>query len=109
MLKRGEFIADKVNDAIRRGLIVDENLLAQINIESQRSVNDSYDKSGNITDMRIIEYRKNRINTFRELSKPVQLGFKDESYYSESELIRGYVSPTYNQLSEDEKKIWCKN
>ena len=36
----------------------------------------------------------------------LNLGYKDESYFTESEMMLGYVSPSYEDLSKDEKEIW---
>lgn len=34
------------------------------------------------------------------------LGFRNETYFSEQELIQGYKVPTYDELSESEKEIY---
>jgi len=34
------------------------------------------------------------------------LGSKTESYFTEEEMMNGYISPSYNQLSIDEKILW---
>jgi hypothetical protein len=36
----------------------------------------------------------------------VDLGFKDESYFTESEMLLGYVAPTYEELSKDEQIMY---
>ena len=42
----------------------------------------------------------------KEVESTNMLGFKDESYLSEQEMIKGYVAPSYNQLSKEEKELW---
>lgn len=37
---------------------------------------------------------------------PVHFGTKDESYYTEKEMINGYTAPSYDELSESEKLIF---
>ena len=34
------------------------------------------------------------------------LGSKTESYFTEEEMMNGYIAPSYNQLSIDEKILW---
>ena len=34
------------------------------------------------------------------------LGFRNETYFTEQELIQGYKVPTYDELSESEKEIF---
>jgi hypothetical protein len=46
---------------------------------------------------------------FNEIQKPVsrgKIGYRDEAYWSEEEMINGYQIPTYNELSESEKLIY---
>jgi hypothetical protein len=48
------------------------------------------------------------------LSNPVRyftpdlMQHKNEAYYTEEEMIKGYVAPCYHQLSESEQKIYNK-
>lgn len=46
---------------------------------------------------------------FEEIQKPVsrgKIGYRDEAYWSENEMIHGYQIPTYEGLSESEKVIY---
>jgi hypothetical protein len=46
---------------------------------------------------------------FAEVQKPVsrgKIGYRDEAYWSEEEMIYGFQIPTYNELSESEKLIY---
>lgn len=46
---------------------------------------------------------------FAEVQKPVsrgKIGYRNEAYWSEEEMINGYQIPTYNELSESEKLIY---
>jgi hypothetical protein len=43
---------------------------------------------------------------FNEIQKPVsrgKIGYRDEAYWSEEEMINGYQVPTFDELSESEK------
>lgn len=46
---------------------------------------------------------------FDEIQKPVsrgKIGHRDDAYWSEEYMINGYITPTYNDLSESEKLIY---
>lgn len=46
---------------------------------------------------------------FEEIQKPVsrgKVGYRNEAYWSEEEMIYGYIAPTYDELSESEKVIF---
>jgi len=101
-----EFLASKVNDCIKNNVEVTESLLKTFKNEFNMIRQRGNVHRGTLTDRRIIEYRKNRINTFREIPKKVFLGYKDEAYNTESEMIIGYVAPSYKDLSKEEKEIW---
>jgi len=42
----------------------------------------------------------------KEVESTKILGVKNQSYLTEQEMIIGYVAPSYNQLSKEEKEIW---
>jgi len=101
-----EFLVHKINHCIEKGVKVDESLLKmfknEFNVIRQRG---SINRSISI-EKRIIEYRKENSEIKEELSRKVNLGYKDEAYNTESEMIIGYVTPGYKDLSKDEQKIW---
>lgn len=46
---------------------------------------------------------------FEEIQKPVsrgKIGYRNEAYHTEEYMINGYITPTYNELSESEKVIY---
>lgn len=46
---------------------------------------------------------------FEEIQKPVsrgKIGYRDDAYWTEDEMINGFRIPTYNELSESEKLIY---
>jgi Fe-S cluster biosynthesis and repair protein YggX len=46
---------------------------------------------------------------FEEIQKPVsrgKIGHRNEAYHTEDEMINGYITPTYEDLSENEKLIY---
>jgi len=36
----------------------------------------------------------------------VHFGSKDEAYFTENEMIKGYVAPAYSELSSEEQKLY---
>lgn len=54
------------------------------------------------------QYQSNYINNKRFRYKVINnsseiLGYKKESYFTESEMLIGYVAPSYDELSKEEK------
>ena len=101
-----EFLAHKINHCVEKGIKVDESLLKmfknEFNVIRQRG---SINRSISI-EKRIIEYRRENSEIKEELSRKVNLGSKDESYLTESEMLIGYVAPSYEDLSVEEKIIY---
>ena len=48
--------------------------------------------------------KKDRKKEFKRGS--LHLGYKDERYFTESEMMLGYVAPSYSDLSNDEKVMF---
>ena len=79
----------------------------------------SYKKAIDVLDMCLLNnplmseytgnYDSNRLFRYKVIpSKECILGFKDETYLTESEMIIGYVAPSYKDLSKEEKIIFDK-
>jgi hypothetical protein len=49
-----------------------------------------------------------RERKLRLASSRIHFGIKNEAYYTEEEMIIGYVIPKYEELSPEEKKIYDK-
>jgi len=52
---------------------------------------------------------KAQIQLYKEKEKsitPIHYGYKSEQYSTEEEMIRGYIPPVYEELSESEKAIY---
>lgn len=46
---------------------------------------------------------------FEEIQKPVsrgKIGYRNEAYWSENEMINGYIQPLFEDLSLEEQKIY---
>jgi len=79
----------------------------------------SYKKAIDVLDMCLLNnplmseytgnYDSNRLFRYKVIpSKECILGCKDETYLTESEMIIGYVAPSYKDLSKEEKIIFDK-
>ena len=99
-----EYLTKKINEAISREIAVTDDLLTQIQIEFRKLRNNKFHKENSVIVKRIKSYR-NRIKIYTPALK-VDLGFKDESYFTEIEMMLGYVAPIYEDLSKDEKLMY---
>ena len=99
-----EYLSNKINEAISKELDITDDLLTQIQIDFRKLRNNKFHKENSVIVKKIKSYR-NRIKIYTPALK-VDLGYKDESYFSEEEMMLGYVAPSYEDLSKDEKEIW---
>ena len=99
-----EYLTKKINEAISKEIPVTDDLLTQIQIDFRKLRNNKFHKENSVIVKRIKSYR-NRIKIYSPALK-VDLGFKDESYFTESEMLLGYVAPIYEDLSKDEKLMY---
>lgn len=99
-----QYLSIKINEAISKELDITDDLLTQIQIDFRKLRNNKFHKENSVIVKRIKSYR-NRIKIYTPALK-VDLGYKDESYFSESEMMLGYVAPGYEDLSKDEQEIW---
>ena len=102
MAQFDKFLAYKIKHCIQKGIEVDESLLKSLKnefnvIKTRKAVNESKE-----IEKEIINWRKNRALN----SQPASIGFKNESYFSESEMLIGYIAPSYEELSIKEKIIY---
>ena len=99
-----QYLSNKINEAISKELDITDDLLTQIQIDFRKLRNNKFHKENSVIVKRIKSYR-NRIKIYTPALK-VDLGYKDESYFTESEMMLGYLAPSYEDLSKDEQEIW---
>jgi len=99
-----EYLSSKINEAISKEIAITDELLTQIQSDFRRLRNNKFHKENSIIVKKIKSYR-NRIKIYTPALK-VDLGYKDFSYFSESEMLLGYVAPSYEELSKEEQEIW---
>jgi hypothetical protein len=99
-----EYLTKKINEAVSKEIAITDDLLTQIQSDFRKLRNNKFHKENSVILKRIKSYR-NRIKIYTPALK-VDLGFKDESYFSESEMLLGYVAPSYEDLSNEEKIMY---
>ena len=99
-----EYLTKKINEAISKEIAVTDDLLTQIQIEFRKLRNNKFHKENSVIVKRIKSYR-NRIKIYTPALK-VDLGYKDSSYFSEEEMMLGYVAPIYEDLSKEEQIMY---
>lgn len=91
-----------MNDFIRKNKVVSFEVIQQEKRRYEKELN-SYYKAKKLKLLNdIVIHRINKENDIIKL--PLQ--GKNESYFTEEEMIRGYVVPKYSELSESEKEIY---
>ena len=99
-----EYLTKKINEAISKEIAVTDDLLTQIQIDFRKLRNNKFHKENSVIVKRIKSYR-NRIKIYTPALK-VDLGYKDSSYFSEEEMLLGYVAPIYEDLSKEEQIMY---
>lgn len=91
-----------MNDFIRKNKVVSFEVIQKEKKRYEKELNDYYKarKLKLLND--IVNYRNEK--EYKVVEKPLQ--FKTESYFTEEEMMNGYIAPSYNQLSIDEKILW---
>jgi hypothetical protein len=99
-----EYLTKKINEAISKEIAITDDFLTQIQIDFRKLRNNKFHKENSVILKRIKSYR-NRIKIYTPALK-VDLGYKDESYFTESEMLIGYVAASYENLSNDEQLMF---
>jgi hypothetical protein len=101
-LHYSEYLANKINEAISCNIEITDQLLSQIQSDFRRLKNNKFNTEKKIVIKRIRSFRKIHI------PRKAEIGCKNESYFTESEMMLGYVAPSYEELSNEEKLIYYK-
>lgn len=105
MSKVNEYVKKEVLKLVKKGVDVTPSIILQLRKDFINRRNYINNKILASVDAEIYNHRKNRTKKVKNIN-PVDLGYKNESYLSEEEMIQGYVVPTFNELSESEKEIY---
>jgi hypothetical protein len=105
MSKVNEYVKKEVLELVKKGVDVTPSIILQLRKDFINHRNYINNKILASVDAEIYNHRKNRTKEVENINS-VDLGYKNESYLSEEEMIQGYVVPTFNELSESEKEIY---
>jgi len=105
MSKVNEYVKKEVLKLVKKGVDVTPSIILQLRKDFINHRNHCNNKILASVDAEIYNHRKNRTKKVKNINT-VDLGYKNESYLSEEEMIQGYVVPTFNELSESEKEIY---
>jgi hypothetical protein len=105
MSKVNEYVKKEVLELVKKGVDVTPSIILQLRKDFINSKHKEYAKIIKCVNAEIYNHRKNRTKEIKNINS-VDLGYKNESYLSEKEMIQGYKVPTFNELSESEKEIY---
>jgi len=105
MSKVNEYVKKEVLELVKKGVDVTPSIILQLRKDFINSKHKEYAKIIKCVNAEIYNHRKNRTKKVKNINS-VDLGYKNESYLSEKEMIQGYKVPTFSELSESEKEIY---
>jgi hypothetical protein len=105
MSQVNEYVKKEALELVKKGVDVTPSIILQLRKDFINHRNYINNKILSSVDAEIYNHRKNRTKKVKNINS-VNLGYKNESYLSEEEMIQGYIVPTFNELSESEKEIY---
>ena len=105
MSQVNEYVKKEVLELVKKGVDVTPSIILQLRKDFINYRNHCNNKILASVDAEIYNHRNNRTKKVENINL-VDLGYKNESYLSEEEMIQGYIVPTFNELSESEKEIY---
>lgn len=105
MSQVNEYVKKEVLELVKKGVDVTPSIILQLRKDFINSKHKENAKIMKCVNAEIYNHRKNRTKKVKRITS-ADLGYKNESYLSEEEMIQGYVAPTFNELSESEKEIY---
>ena len=100
-----EYVKREVLELVKKGVYVTDSMVTKLRKDFINHRNNYNNKILACVDTQISKHRKIKTQVQENAGK-VYIWHKDEAYYTEQEMIIGYVAPSYNQLSKEEKEIW---
>jgi len=105
MSQVSEYVKREVLELVKKGVDVTPSMITRLRKDFINYRNNYNNKILAAVDAEIYNHRRSK-NKVQEKVVTVNLGYKNESYLSEEEMIQGYIVPTFNELSESEKEIY---
>ena len=105
MSEVNNYVQSQVIELVKKGVDVTPSIVLQLRKDFINHRNNYNNKILAAVDAEIYNHRRSK-NKVKEKVVTVDLGYKNESYLTEEEMIKGYVAPKYSELSVAEKEIW---
>ena len=100
-----DYVKREVLELVKRGVDVTPSMITRLRKDFINHRNNYNNKILACVDAQIYNHRIRKTQS-EEKVVTVDLGYKNESYLTEEEMINGYVAPKYSELSIEEKEIW---
>ena len=105
MSQVSEYVKREVLELVKKGVDVTPSMITRLRKDFINYRNNYNNKILAAVDAEIYNHRRSK-NKVQEKVVTVDLGYKNESYLTEEEMIKGYVPPKYSELSVAEKEIY---
>jgi hypothetical protein len=105
MSQVSEYVQREVLELVKRGVDVTPSMITRLRKDFINHRNNYNNKILACVDAQIYNHRIRKTKV-EEKVVTVDLGYKNESYLTEEEMINGYIVPKYSELSIAEKEIW---
>ena len=105
MSQVNEYVKKEVLELVKKGVDVTPSMITRLRKDFINYRNNYNNKILASVDAEIYNHRRSK-NKVQEKVVTVDLGYKNESYLTEEEMIKGYVPPKYSELSVAEKEIY---
>lgn len=105
MSQVNEYVKKEVLELVKKGVDVTPSMITRLRKDFINYRNNYNNKILASVDAEIYNHRRSK-NKVQEKVVTVDLGYKNESYLTEEEMIKGYVAPKYSELSVSEKEIY---
>ena len=100
-----DYVKREVLELVKQGVDVTPSMITRLRKDFINHRNNYNNKILACVDAKIYNHRIRKTKV-KEKVVSVDLGYKNESYLTEEEMIKGYVTPKYSELSIAEKEIW---
>ena len=104
MSQVNEYVKKEVLELVKKGVDVTPSIILQLRKDFINHRNYCNNKILASVDAEIYNHRNNRTKKVENVNL-VDLGYKNESYLSEEEMIQGYIAVSYTHLTLPTKRI----
>ena len=106
MSQVSEYVKREVLELVKKGVDVNPSMITRLRKDFINHRNNYNNKILASVDAEIYTHRRSKNKVFTKEVTFAYFGYKNESYLTEKERIKGYVEPKYSELSVSEKEIY---